>query len=202
VYPMRYSFVADHFQYLASIGLITLLVAAGTAMIARVRPAAQRPLGGIVLAALGVLAWHQATIYETPDTLWRDTLAKNPSAWMAHNNFGLLLQGEGRLDEAAEHFREATRLHPNYPEALYNLGNVLASQGRLAGAEEQYQRALRLDDGFAAAHNNLGNVLLMEGKVDDGKRHYQRALEINPRYPDAQRNLAVAEEWRGTPPDH
>jgi len=201
VYPMRYSFVADHFQYLASIGPIALLVAAATVTMERVLPAARRPLGGVVLASLGVLVWHQAGVYATPETLWRDTLAKTPSAWMAHNNLGLLLQNEGRLDEAAEHFREATRIRPAYPEALYNLGNALAAEGRLAEAEEQYERALALDDRFAVVHNNLGNVLVMQGRVDEGKQHFRRALALNPSYADAQRNLAVAEEWRGeTPP--
>ena len=147
-----------------------------------------------------MLVWHQASVYQTPEALWRATLAKTPSAWMAHNNLGLLLQGEGRLEEAAEHYHEAVRIRPAYPEALYNLGNVLATEGRLAEAEAQYERALALDDGFAAAHNNLGNVLVMEGKVEQGKRHYRRALEINPGYADARRNLAVADEWRGRAP--
>jgi len=202
VYPMRFSFVADHFQYLASIGLLTLLVAAATVATGRILPGARWALGGVVLASLGVLVWRQAGVYQTPEALWRATLAKTPSAWMAHDNLGLALQGEGRLEEAAEHYREATRLRPTYPEALYNLGNVLATEGRLAEAEAQYERALALDDGFAAAHNNLGNVLVMEGKVEEGKRHYRRALEINPGYAAARRNLTVADEWRsGAPSD-
>jgi len=202
VYPMRFSFVADHFQYLASIGLLTLLVAAATVATERILPAARRSLAGVVLASLGVLVWRQAGVYRTPETLWRATLAKTPSAWMAHNNLGLVLQGEGRSEEAAEHYREATRLRPTYREALYNLGNVLAAEGRLAEAEAPYERALALDDGFAAAHNNLGNVLVMEGKIEEGKRHYRRALEINPEYADARRNLAVADEWpSGAPSD-
>ena len=200
IFPMRYSFVADHFQYLASIGVIGLVVAAGAVTLERTLPAARRPVGAAVLAFLGVLVWNRAGVYRTPETLWLDTLAKNPSAWMAHNNFGLVLEGEGRLDEAAAHFREATRIRPAYPEALYNLGGVLAAQNRLVEAAEQLERAVGLDDGFAAAHNNLGNVLVMQGKVDEGKRHYRRALEINPQYADARRNLAVAEEWRGAPP--
>jgi len=200
VYPMRYSFVADHFQYLASIGLIALLVAAGTRATERLLPAARWSLGAIVLAALGVLVWRQAAVYRTPETLWRDTLARNPSAWMAHNNLGLALQGEGRLDDAAEQYREAIRIRPAYPEALYNLGNVLAAQGRPAEAEAEYERALALDDRFAAVHNNLGNVLVMQGRIEEGKRHYRRALELNPGYADARRNLAVADEWRSGAP--
>jgi protein O-mannosyl-transferase len=200
LYPMRYSFVADHFQYLASIGPIVLVVAAGAAIVERILPAARTPLAAVLLATLGVLVWRQAGVYTTPETLWRATLVRNPSAWMVHNNLGLVLQAEGRVDEAAEHYREAVRLRPSYPEALYNLGNVLAAGGRLAEAEARYEQAVGLDDGFAAAHNNLGNVLLMQGKVEEGIAHYRRALEINPRYSDARDNLAIAEGRRGRPP--
>ena len=201
VYPFRYSFVADHFQYLASIGLIALLVGAGTKAAEHLPPAARWSLGTVVLAVLAALVWRQTGVYTTPETLWRATLARNPSAWMAHNNLGLALQAAGRLEEAAAHYREALRLRPAYPEALYNLGNVLAAEGRPAEAEAEYERALALDDRFAAVHNNLGNVLVMQGKVEEGKRHYRRALELNPAYADARRNLAVADQWpSGAPP--
>jgi protein O-mannosyl-transferase len=193
VYPMRYSFVADHFQYLASIALIVPLVAAATVTIRRIAPAAASPVAAVLLATLAMLVWRQARVYQTPETLWRATLARTPSAWMAHNNLGLVLQQSNRVDEAAAHFREATRLRPAYPEAIYNLGNVLAAQGRLAEAAEQYERALRLDDRFAVVHNNLGNVLVMLGRVAEGRRHYARALELDPGYTAARENLAATE---------
>jgi tetratricopeptide (TPR) repeat protein len=200
VYPMRYSFVADHFQYLASIAPIALLVAGGTLAMRRLHRATGRALAAALLGALGVLAWQRAAVFETAEALWRDTLAKNPSAWMAHNNLGLQLQAEQRLNEAAEHYREAMRLRPNYPEAIYNLGNVLAAEGRLSEAEAQYEAALGLDDRFAAVHNNLGNILVMQGRIDDGKRQYRRAIELDPDYAEARRNLSIAEQWRGRMP--
>jgi tetratricopeptide (TPR) repeat protein len=193
VYPMRYSFVADHFQYLASIALIAPLVALGTMTIRRIAPAAERPVAAVLVVALAILVSRQARVYETPEALWRATLAHTPSAWMAHNNLGLVLEESKRLDEAAEHFREAIRLRPAYAEALYNLGNVLAAQGRLAEAAEQYGRALALDDRFAVVHNNLGNVLVMLGRVAEGRRHYVRALELDPGYTAARENLAATE---------
>jgi len=193
VYPMRYSFVADHFQYLASIALIVPLVAAGAMAIRRVAPGAGSRVAALLVTALAILVWRQARVYETPEALWRATLARNPSAWMAHTNLGLVLEESKRLDEAAEHFREAIRLRPAYAEALYDLGNVLAAQGRLAEAAEQYRDALRLDDRFAVVHNNLGNVLVMLGRVAEGRRHYARALELDPGYTAARENLAATE---------
>jgi len=147
------------------------------------------------LAARDALPSRYSILEVSPDLSERQraTLAHTPSAWMAHNNLGLVLEESKRLDEAAEHFREAIRLRPAYAEALYNLGNVLAAQGRLAEAAEQYGRALALDDRFAVVHNNLGNVLVMLGRVAEGRRHYVRALELDPGYTAARENLAATE---------
>ena len=91
VFPFRYSYVADHFQYLACIGLISLAVSMGTAICRRAGTWG-RTLGmvaaAIVMLILGVSTWRQARIYQDLTTLWRDTLMKNPQCWMAHANLG------------------------------------------------------------------------------------------------------------------
>jgi hypothetical protein len=39
-------------------------------------------------------------MYSDAETLYRETLARNPGAWMAHNNLGSLLEEvPGRLPE-------------------------------------------------------------------------------------------------------
>src|SRR6202035_1043727 len=87
VYAFRYSFVADHFQYLASIGLIAL-AGAGLNRLPRF-------VGMITILVLLFLTWRQVGIYRDSDTLWRDTVMKSPTSWMAQNNFAALLLREG-----------------------------------------------------------------------------------------------------------
>ena len=132
-YPMRYSFVADHFQYLASIGLVTLLAALATRVAGR-----QREVGSVaaavLLVTLGAFTWRQGAIYANLETLWRDTVAKNPDAALAHNNLGLILDGRDRVDEAVAHYREALRLKPDFVEAQSNMGLALI---RLGVAQDQ-----------------------------------------------------------------
>jgi len=205
LYPMRYTFVADHFQYLASIGPIGLLVAVAAVPLAR-RPRALRPLAGTLLVVLGVLVWRQAEIYRSAETLWRDTLARNPSAWIAHNNLGLVLMGEGKLGEAGEHIREALRLARNLWEVHNNLGRVLLQEGRLAEAGEQFRKALRLardpsvkKASVALVHNNLGLVLFDEGRLTEAGEHFQEAVRLWPEYPDALYNLGNVLAMQGKP---
>ena len=62
--------------------------------------------GAAVLLALGASTWGRACVYRNSEALWRDNLAKNPSAWAAHNNLGIALQKAGRVQEAIEHFEQ------------------------------------------------------------------------------------------------
>ena len=110
LYPFRYSYVADHFQYLACIGLIALTASAGTVLYQRAGQQG-RDLGRLatvlVLLLLGVSTWKQAHVYQDPEILWRDTLAKNPAAWMAHNNLSAILVQQGKIEEAIWHSARA-----------------------------------------------------------------------------------------------
>jgi len=189
VYPMRFSYVADHFQYLAGIGLITLC-AVGLARIPRVFPA-------MLLVGLGVLTWQQTGIYRNLEILWRDTLAKNPDCWLAHNNLGIYLYHEGHLADAMKHYHKAIQIEPNWCDAYYNLGAALADQGRLDEAIENYRRAIQLNPDYSTALNNLGNALAAKGQWDEAIVSYRRAVQIDPKFSWALNNLGVALAARG-----
>ncbi|MEE9296435.1 MAG: O-GlcNAc transferase, partial [Phycisphaerae bacterium] len=101
VYPFRYSFVADHFLYLGSLGLIVLFAAAVTALVERMTEhlrSARHGLAAALFTILAVMVWNESHKYEDLEALWLDTLAKNPECWMAHNNLGNVYAREGRLE--------------------------------------------------------------------------------------------------------
>jgi Flp pilus assembly protein TadD len=194
VYPMQFSFVADHFQYLASIGLIVLGIVGIVSFLRKLSPR-QRYIGYttclVVLFAFGVHVWQQSTIYLEIETLWRDTIAKNPDAWLAHNNLGFALYKQGKLDEAISHFSEALRIKPGYEKAHNNSGVALDDQGKLDEAIYHYHKALRIKPDYAEAHNNLGFALYKQGKLDEAISHFSEALRIKPDYAESLNNLGV-----------
>ena len=99
VYPFRFSFVADHFQYCACVGPIALLAAGTEWLFGLSEGTLQRFLRPviwvIVLLTLGLLTWRQSGMYADADALYRTTIEKNPDCWMAHNNLGNLLAESG-----------------------------------------------------------------------------------------------------------
>jgi tetratricopeptide (TPR) repeat protein len=195
VYYFRYSFVADHFQYLASVALIALLASVATRICesaGRVGCHIGTVMGAATLIALGALTWSQAGAYRDVETLWRDTLAKNPDCWMAHNNLGDVLYKSGRVQEAAEHYEQALRINPELAEAHYNLGNVLSREGRTEQAIRHYEQALRIRPHYAEAQNNWGEALQQMGKPADAIVHYEQALRIEPGLAGAHNNLGNA----------
>ena len=194
VYPFRFSFVADHFQYLASAAVIVLFSAAVVTLAGRwhVRPAVATGAAAVVLGSvLAPLTWAQSLQYAGAETLYRMTLRANPSCWLARVNLGILLVDD-RPDEAEPNFREALRLRANLPEGHYNLGCILHRRGQLEEARFQYTEALRLSPALAEAHNNLGDVLRRTGRLEDAIREGEAAIRLAPKSAEARYTLGLS----------
>jgi protein O-mannosyl-transferase len=197
VYPMRHSFVADHFQYLASIGLIALAVA-GCVSVARTwsDSRAARPMlavaAALVLAFLGRATWQRGSVYLDLETLWQDTIARNPSCWMAQHNLGMVYETRGEIDRAIVQYRRAVDIRPDLEATHFNLGTMLARAGDLSGARASFQEALRIRPAYAEAWNNLGNVLTLQEEIGAAIDAYRRAVALDPAHASAHRNLGFA----------
>jgi Flp pilus assembly protein TadD len=201
VYPFVFSYVADHFQYLASLSLFAL-AAAGLVTATRIARFGPRWLGAqalriAILALLGILSWQQSGLYVDAITLYRATLARNPDSWVAHHNLAAELAARGAPDEALPHARRAVELKPDFPEAWNNLADDLTRTGRADEAPPLLERALRLRPRYAQAENTLGVALMTLGRTEEGVRHLRRAIELQPRLAEARYNLGLAESERG-----
>jgi len=200
VLPFRYSWVADHFQYLASLGLIVPLAAWAARGVPRLLPAAA-PTGTAaaapLLLLLGILTIRQSALYKDEETLYRATLERNPSSWLVHNNLGIVLEGQpGRTLEAIAEFQAALRLSPVYAAAAhFNLGDAYSrlDPPDLSKAIEEYQAGLRLKPDYIEAHTNLGTILAgIPGRTNDAIAEFQKAVRLEPDLAQAHANLGSA----------
>ena len=189
VYPFLFSFVSDHFQYLASIGIIAL-AASGIASLPQRR--AGQAVSVAILAILAALTWKQSRLYADAETLYRATIRDNPACWMAYSNLSGLLIARGGAAEAEGLARKALELRPDYPEAHNNLALALVQRGQPGEAFAHYRRAIELSPGYAEARNNFGFALASGGNLDEAIFQYREALEADPGRAGIHYNLAMA----------
>ena len=193
---MRYSFVADRFQYLASIGIIALLVWSVVwfmneklALRNRLIPYAT---GGMVLVLLGVLTWRQTEVYRDYETLFQYAVRKNPRSWTAHNNLATALEKKGAPTRAIEHYKKAMELNPHESQVYYNLAALLSRQKKFQEAISLYQKAIQITPDYPEAHNNLGLLLFQKGLLEKSVFHFRRSIELRPGHHLSHYNLANA----------
>jgi tetratricopeptide (TPR) repeat protein len=192
VYPFRFSFVADHFQYLASLGVIAFASGGLGWLAARRSPMKTWPpllAALLIVVSLGALTRNQSRDYADAETLYRATIARDPQSWMAHNNLAVLML-DANPGEALAHLGAALRANPAYPEAHNNRGLALQLLERFEEAAEAHAEALRLEPTFAEAHNNRGTALQKLNRLDEAAAEYREALRLRPASLQARVNLA------------
>lgn len=199
VYYFRYSFVADHFQYLASAGPLALLAGGIITVGQRLPQRIRLGIPALLLSALVAGSWRQSENYRDGATLYRSILAANPSCWLAHNNLARLLTEQGRLDEAIEHCRSSLQLHPS-SVAHFNLAAALMAKGDSELAVGEYRAAIALEPGLLEAYNNLGVLLATLGRADEAIDVYQRAIVIDPKAAQTHANWGLLLAARGDLP--
>ena len=183
IYFMRYSYVADHWQYLPLAGVVALVAAgAGVAVLRLHGPKRHyaRAAGVAVLSILGVMTFYQSRIYRDQYTLWQHTLERNPAAWMAHNNLGNLLREDGRTEDSLRHLRLALDLAPDDPDLHHNLAAAYLQAKDLENAERHARAALKLDPQHVKALNNLAMLLAEKGANSAASQMFEKALSIHP----------------------
>lgn len=198
VYPFRFSYVADHFQYVASLGII-VPISVGLAIAGQRAPGSYLQkvawAGPLAVIVLTVLTWNQTGFYRDAETLYRQTLVVNPDSWMARSNLGsVLMQRPGMGSRAMLELENALLINPNIPEAHNNVGLLLSdSPGQMASAIDEFHAALKLRPNYAEAHNNLGSVLADDpNRLPEAMAEYEAALRLRPDYAEAHNNLGSA----------
>ena len=198
-----HSLVADHFQYISIVAVIALVCATGWKL-AQHKPQVRVPLCALavcILVALGMETWKRAETISTKETLWRDTLSKNPKAWMGQYNLAttLTLTGQQIIQRGEALLAEA--------QSLFKRAQALAAQGKQAEAESyrqaahakklqsdadfrktrklrleaipHYRKAIEIQPFYIRPYNNYGLVLTELGRIDEGIELYRKGIKAD-----------------------
>ncbi len=193
-YTMIYSLVADHYVYIAMLGLISVAVEALYGVGVRAPGAGRRvpmALLGSWVAVLGMLTFQRSQAYRDAPTLWQDTLAKNPQSWLAHTSLGVELRRQGDSEAALGEFHAALAVNPHCYEALNGIGTMLADAGRLEEAASYFEQTIHDQPMASPAYGNLASVRFRQGQLEQASRLYQQAVELDPYDHDARFNYGT-----------
>jgi tetratricopeptide (TPR) repeat protein len=201
IYPMRFSFVADHFQYLASLGLIAFFVGGAAYLLRGQRWSTL--LAPVVLVPLLVLTWRAGAKYENVETLWQATIADNDSAWMPHSELaaihlaraeqwsqmGEVTAATTALAQAHERVERAIQLKNDAYKAHAIRAEIRRLNGDLNGAIDSIRRAIALADGVGSNHWRHGRLLELRGDHPGAEIAYLAAIEREPAQPRYRRAI-------------
>lgn len=200
IYFMKYSWAADHWQYMASVGPLALLAAAcvtGLPALCPSRPALAMGIPATLLIVLAGLSAERSAIFADRNRIWEDTLAKNPASWMAHNNYGLLLLEQGDPRGAVPHLEAALRLRPGSMLARFNLARAWGALGRRDEGRQCLEAGFRLDPQNVALHYELGRWCFDEGRRDEAEGYFKKAVELDPSFGNAWVALGLIRQQAG-----
>ena len=201
----------EHRMYLSLAAVVTLVVVGGflvgqhlmstRRITSRMCMVVGMSLAVLAAVGLGFLTFQRNKVYQSPLSIWGDTVAKAPHNPYAQSDLGNALDQAGRSDEAIKHYEEAVRLKPDYAIGHTNLAAALRNSGRVSEAIGHYEEAVRLKPDRAEFRTNLGVALQSLGRLPEAIAHCQAAIRLNPDYADAHTNLGVVLAAAGRLPE-
>jgi tetratricopeptide (TPR) repeat protein len=199
--------INEHRMYLSYVGFVggaaTLLLWMIGALSADSSSRASR-LGwvfSLILLGLAVGTQERNRVWRSDETLWTDTVAKNPTSGRAYNNLALVYLARGDLESAIRNLEKCEQYWSAYVYCPLNRGIALQGLGRNEDAEKAFARAYSLNPRSVHANFYMGGFYARVRK--DLKRaiqHYQAAIDLTGgRNPSAEAELsgiyAELQDW-------
>jgi tetratricopeptide (TPR) repeat protein len=180
----------DRHLYLPSVGLLMLLAVLLRWLCGISSPSKPATKHVAVITIVLMLAGAEATTtrkylgrWSDSVTLYRHMLALAPQIVLLHNDLGIALVSQGKIDEAASQFRQVLRVAPHHVRAHVNLGNILLTDENLDEAISHYNQALQTEPDFASAHYHLAVALTRTSRLDEALNHFREAIRLTSNPP-------------------
>lgn len=189
----RFSYVADHFQYLANIAPLAVAAALlvrlseriaegktpGSPEANRAKQAktALRAISGVLVIVLMICTWRQGRLYKDEVTIWTHTVELNPATARGWYNLGYALAERKERAQAIVAYKKAAALAPDEADAHVNVAGLLLRERRIDEAAQHAEQAIRINPGLGEAYMNLGLARQIQGRATEATAVYQRGLK-------------------------
>jgi len=191
-------YMADRYLYIPSVVFCVGIAAAAGRIAGNVSPT--RPRAPAVAAlVLGVLAFSYAsatvvrnTVWRDSESLWLDTLERNPRSIHAATNLGLFYMKKGEYENAEKYLLDAIDIWPGSFEPYVNLGTMNKERGNYPEAVRYYLKALEIRPDDQRLVKNLALAYFLDGDFDEAASYMGSYVSNHPREPAALEILCHA----------
>jgi len=192
---MEISFVADRYQYLASVG-VKAVVAGGLTQLLRagVHFSVERGLGraghprilfaarlamALPLVVCAGLAMRHATVFRDEVSLFGHVVSINPAGRGAYYSLGRALAVEGREEEGLEAMHRALDVNPDFEKTHGGIGWILLKLQRHEEAEEHLRMAVAINPVDRDALLNLAQSLRFQERFEEALHWYNAIIDLD-----------------------
>lgn len=181
--------VADRYTYIPLTGVFIMIVWGGAQLARKYRlPIAVTGAASlIILVVMIVLTVKQLSYWQNSFTLFSRAIAVTSENWVAHNNLGIVLEEEGKTDEAIAQYKLSIKAKPSYGLAYMNLGMAYRVKKEFTLAEDAFRWSLKFEPYNPIAHFNLGLLYLDIGRYDLAEEEYKELETLGSPFADEMR---------------
>jgi tetratricopeptide (TPR) repeat protein len=174
---MRFSYVANHWVYWASMGFITLMATALVQCLTRRKLRVAVML--IVVCGMGLRSWYHAHLYEGSIPMWRHVLAEYPTFSSAHLNLANFIRADDPAG-AFSHYQLALMYNPYSYRSLIGMGTLFLQTNKPVLCRFYTAQAILYDphNPFFWYQNARAKIVL--GQVHEGQKILEKVLSKKP----------------------
>ena len=186
VIPLVTQTIAEHRVYLP----LAALCALGVGLLALRSARLVLPLclgAGLVLA---VLSFNRNRLYQSPDAMWRDNLARLPDNHRVRVGLAGVADKAGDFAAAVAYYEDYLHHQPGNLDARFNFARDLVKTGHQEEALRNFETVLRARPANTEVRVNYGACLVTLGRIDEARHQFELVLRVNEHDPDNHFNLA------------
>lgn len=185
--------IYEHWMYVPMIGIFLIVIWAILTIAERLNQTIKHLRFGeydyikiaIALFILYLIPLSAKTInrnndWQSPVTLYEQTLSYAPQSYRIINNLGMAYADDGRNEDAIKMYEKAINLNPQNAVAYHNLGNSYKELGKKDLAVQMFEKAIEKDPNFIFSYNALINLYLNDKNYDSAVQVLEKLKQINP----------------------
>ena len=125
--------------------------------------------------------------------LLQEAIGHHPHVAALHNNLTVMLERQGRFDDALHAAERGLTDDPLLPQLHKNIGDLCYRANRPEEAIDAYGRAVQADPQLGDdVYFKLGTLHMARRERDRAVQYWERALELDPNNAAVRRNLETA----------